>query len=278
MVHIRPLGAPDIAAADAVLCAAFGSEQSFAPRLRRYLAIQPDGWIVAETQGELTGMVGAIDYGTFAYVGMMGVRPDWQGRGVGSRLLGALLERLDGRGVTCARLEATDAGRPLYLRHGFVDAGVSHEFHRTGAAAEVAGRGEIQVATDQAEIAALDRALFRADRTRLWRWLFAEENGRILVARERGQARGYLCVQADTLGPWGARSPEIASALLRAAVPFIRSPRSRVMMPEENSAGRAVLEAQAWSLQKVVPHMTRGPCPRQPGWEAIYGKGSYCLG
>lgn len=278
MVRIRPLGAPDIAAADAVLCAAFASEQSFAPRLRRYLAVQPDGWLVAEAQGQITGMVGAIDYGSFAYVGMMGVRPEWQGRGVGGRLLGTLLERLDARGVTCARLEATDAGRPLYLRHGFVDAGVSHEFHRPSAAAAAPGLDGIQVATDQAEVVDLDRTLFRADRTRLWRWLFAEESGRILVARERGRACGYLCVQVDTLGPWGARTPEIASALLRAAAPLIRSPRTRVMMPEDNSAGGAVLEAQSWSLQKVVPHMTRGPCPRPPGWEAIYGKGSYCLG
>jgi GNAT superfamily N-acetyltransferase len=279
MVRIRALGTPDIPAADGVLCAAFASQESFAPRLRRYLAIQPDGWLVAEAQGAIVGMVGAINYGSFAYVGMMGVHPDRQGQGVGGSLLGTLLEQLDRRGVSCARLEATDQGRPLYLRHGFTDAGVSHEFRRVGAApAPVTDWNGIQVASDPAEIIALDRLLFRADRPRLWQWLFAEEPGPILVARERGQASGYLCVQADTLGPWGARRPAIATALLRAAAPLIRSPRTRVMMPEENSAGRAVLEAQSWALQKVVPHMSRGPCPRQPGWGAIYGKGSYCLG
>jgi hypothetical protein len=133
------------------------------------------------------------------------------------------------------------------------------------------------VASDPAEIIALDRALFGADRTSLWRWLFTEEAGRTLVARVGGQPAGYLCVQSDALGPFGAAAPEIAAALLRAAGPLVRSPRTRVMLPEENTAGRAVLEAEAWSLQKVVPHMSRGPCPAT-GWQGIYGKGSYCLG
>src|SRR5687767_3269506 len=146
MVRIRPLGATDIAAADGVLCAAFTTGESFAPRLRRYLTIQPDGWLVAETEGQIVGMVGAIDYGSFAYVGMMGVRPDWQSRGVGGRLLGTLLSWLDGRGVACARLEATDAGRPLYLRHGFIDAGVTHEFRRIGVPPDPSSPSDIEVA------------------------------------------------------------------------------------------------------------------------------------
>jgi predicted N-acetyltransferase YhbS len=276
MVRIRPLEAADIAAADDVLRTAFATEDTFQRRLRRYLTIQPDGWIVAEEGGSIIGMVGAIEYGTFAYVGMMGVHPDRQGQGVGGRLLRTLLERLDARGIACARLEATDDGRPLYLRHGFVDAGVCHEFRRAGEgpAGEAPG---IEVASDPAEIIDLDRALFGADRTSLWRWLFTEEAGRILVARVGGQPAGYLCVQSDALGPFGAAAPEIAAALLRAAAPRMRSPRTRVMLPEENTAGRAVLEAQSWSLQKVIPHMSRGPC-RPTGWQAIYGKGSYCLG
>jgi predicted N-acetyltransferase YhbS len=276
MFSIRSLGAADIAAADEVLRAAFATEDSFQRRLHRYLTVQPDGWLVAEAGGEIIGMVGAIEYGSFAYVGMMGVRPDRQGQGVGGGLLSTLLAGLDSRGIGCARLETTDAGRPLYLRHGFVDAGVSHEFRRSGEPAPLGSAG-IEVATDPGEIIALDRELFGADRTGLWQWLFAEEPGRILVARTGGAAAGYLCVQPDTLGPFAARAPEIAAALLGAAGPRVRSARTRVMMPAENTAGRAVLEAQAWSLQKVVPHMSRGPCP-PARWRDIYGKGSYCLG
>lgn len=50
---------------------------------------------------------------------LMGVVPEQQGRGIGSRLLAAVLERCDATG-TPAYLEATSAAnRRLYERHGF---------------------------------------------------------------------------------------------------------------------------------------------------------------
>jgi GNAT superfamily N-acetyltransferase len=281
MVRIRPLLAADIAGADDVLRDAFGALVSFAPRLRRYLAIQPDGWLVAEEGGTLIGMVGAIDYQSFAYVGMMGVRPDRQGRGVGRRLLASLLDWIEGRGIPGARLDATPEGALLYQRMGFVDAGTSLELHWSGKQLPSLETPvlAVEVASQEAEIVALDHALFGADRTRLWRWLFGEQAGPVLVSRTAGgQLSGYLCVQEQTLGPWGARTPEAAAALAHAAAPLIRDPRTRVMVPAQNEIGPALLEARGWAVKKSVRHMCRGRCPDPPGWRWLYGKGSYCLG
>jgi GNAT superfamily N-acetyltransferase len=53
------------------------------------------------------------------YLWFLGVRAGRQGQGVGSALLGSMLERSDGAGHA-AYLEATsDANRRLYERHGF---------------------------------------------------------------------------------------------------------------------------------------------------------------
>lgn len=53
------------------------------------------------------------------YLQFLGVVPDQQGRGIGSRLLRAVLRRCDATG-TPAYLEATSvANRRLYRRHGF---------------------------------------------------------------------------------------------------------------------------------------------------------------
>jgi GNAT superfamily N-acetyltransferase len=279
MVRIRSLAAADIVAADGVLRDAFHTDQSFAGRLRRYLTIQPDGWLVAQEGDALLGMVGAIDYGSFAYVGMMGVRADRQGRGIGRQLLGTLLEWLESRGVRSARLEATDHGRRLYQRMGFVDAGVTHELHLPSSVTGSPPSMAVEVARDPGEVASLDRDIFGADRERLWRWLFAAEPERVLIARDSdGSAAGYLCVQEEVLGPWGARTPQLAAALLNAALPLVRSPRTRVMVPEQNAHGRALLEAGGWTVDKVVPHMSRGPGAAPGGWSSVYGKGSYCLG
>ncbi|MGQ0468064.1 MAG: GNAT family N-acetyltransferase [Sporichthyaceae bacterium] len=56
-----------------------------------------------------------------AYLWLLGAEPDAQGRGLGSALLRAVLERCDREG-TPAYLEASNENnRRLYLRHGFVD-------------------------------------------------------------------------------------------------------------------------------------------------------------
>src|ERR1041385_4168599 len=128
MLRIRALGAADFATADDVLRAAFHANISFVPRLRRYLALQPDGWLAADDEGQVVGLVGAVDYGAFAYIGLMAVRPDRQGQRLGRKLMEALLAMLDARGTTCALLDASAAGAPLYERSGFVDAGLSLEF------------------------------------------------------------------------------------------------------------------------------------------------------
>jgi ribosomal protein S18 acetylase RimI-like enzyme len=57
------------------------------------------------------------------YLAMMGVDPQWQGRGIGSKLMRPALETLDAEG-TPAYLEAsTPRSRALYERHGFVVTG-----------------------------------------------------------------------------------------------------------------------------------------------------------
>ena len=53
------------------------------------------------------------------YLAIMGVAPEWQGRGIGSKLMHPALETLDAEG-TPAYLEAsTVRSRALYERHGF---------------------------------------------------------------------------------------------------------------------------------------------------------------
>jgi ribosomal protein S18 acetylase RimI-like enzyme len=57
------------------------------------------------------------------YLAIMGVDPQWQGRGIGSKLMRPALEALDAEG-TPAYLEAsTVRSRALYERHGFAVTG-----------------------------------------------------------------------------------------------------------------------------------------------------------
>jgi predicted N-acetyltransferase YhbS len=281
MFRIRALQADDFPAADDVLRAAFHANVSFVPRLRRYLALQPDGWLVADDEGQVVGTVGAIEYGAFAYIGLMAVRPDRQGQRLGRKLMDALLAQLEERGKTCTVLDASPAGAPLYERSGFVDVGLSHEFLRDDGSdpVEVPTGVNVASAADVDDIVGLDGTFLGAPRERLWRWLFATHPARILAARDAdGVLAGYLCAQDPLLGPFGARDPGIATALIAAALQTLGHRNVRLQVPEENAEGRAMLAQTGFRETRTLRHMRRGPCPALTGWRSIYGKGSYCLG
>lgn len=57
---------------------------------------------------------------TRAYVSSMSTDPRWQRRGYGTRVLDRLMDLCRSRGVGVVELHATDAGRILYERVGFV--------------------------------------------------------------------------------------------------------------------------------------------------------------
>src|SRR6185437_3198749 len=117
---IRRMRADDFGPVARVASAAYGRPTSIG-ELDRYLALQPDGWLVAEWEGITAGLVGAIDYGPRAWAGLMAVDPPLQGRGIARALMEALLDWLDGRRCPTVVLDASVAGAPLYEKLGFVD-------------------------------------------------------------------------------------------------------------------------------------------------------------
>jgi GNAT superfamily N-acetyltransferase len=272
---IRTIGDRDLEAADLVVRAAFGAPPSIA-RLQRYRHLEPDGWFLADDGGRTVGTVGTIGYGAFAYVGLMAVHPEAQRRGVGRALMEHALGWLEARGVGCAILDATEEGAPLYRSLGFVETGTSHDLHATR---PVIGLGAgVELATDLDEIIALDRALFGADRDRLWRRLWDESAGGMTVVRDAsGAAAGYACARRWGLGPWGAHTVEAAEALL-AAHADVPIGVLRALVPGENEAGRVMLAGHGFVQRRVVRHMRRGALDLAPTWSQVYGKASFCLG
>ncbi|MDY0021969.1 GNAT family N-acetyltransferase [Arenimonas caeni] len=79
----------------------------------------------------------------------MGVRDDWQGKGVGSALLAAAIDLAD-RWLQLRRLELqvyadNAAGIALYTRHGFVEEGRHRDFaYRDGAFVDALGLARIR--------------------------------------------------------------------------------------------------------------------------------------
>lgn len=83
-------------------------------------------FLVAEEGGGILGYCGvltALDQGDVLNVG---VRPDRQGQGIGRRLVGALIKKMDERGVSSLYLEvrtSNQAAIGLYEASGFKEVG-----------------------------------------------------------------------------------------------------------------------------------------------------------
>ena len=58
--------------------------------------------------------------GQKAYIMNMFTHPDYRRQGIAYHTLDLLVKEAKGRGVTAISLEATDMGRPLYEKYGFV--------------------------------------------------------------------------------------------------------------------------------------------------------------
>jgi ribosomal protein S18 acetylase RimI-like enzyme len=281
---IRRLTAEDLDAADAVLMVAFSGGRSRKTELAMYVVLQHDGWFVAERDGVVVGVGGAVDYGPFAYVGLVGVHPTAQRQGIGLELMDRLLAWLDGRGCPVVLLDASDAGAPLYHGLGFIEddqtAVYRREREETVVAAEAPG-AEVRPFTphELLAVAAFDATRFGAARMDVFTALLDRYPARSLVARDAsGAVTGYLIAQPATLGPWSAATPEGAAALLAHALmlPFAAPPG--VIVSALNRDAAELLESAGFALRGTRHHMRRGGEPLLHRRALIYGQASLAIG
>ncbi len=278
---IRIMTEADLDAANEVVTAAYQPPASRRRELGRYLALQPDGWLLAALDGEPVGVVGAIDYGPFAYVGMMSVHPQVQRRGVGLALMERLLAWLDGRGCPAALLDATEAGAPLYERCGFQDDAKSLMFLQDDCALRprVPERVRRLRPPDLAALVEFDAPIFGAQRPAVFESFLADLPDRAFIAHDAaGLIAGYLFAQRRLLGPWAARTAEDAEALLAAALPLQYESTPTVIVPGTNATAAPLLMSYGFSPQRVLRHMRRGGSAA-PGRRALlFGQASFALG
>jgi len=177
--------------------------------------------VVAQENGEVIGTILCWRWGSdYATLGLVIVDDAQQGRGIGRQLMQIALDRLAGSNV---RLHATEAGRPLYEKLGFVATG-HIEQHQTRELAPVSvppcGPGQrlrSATAQDAALLTALDRRTLGQHRPLLIATLL-ESAERFLVLEENGAAAGFACLRrfghGYAVGPVVARSAQSARLLI----------------------------------------------------------------
>ena len=100
-------------------------------------------YLVALAGEQVLGYAGLCDYPDEAFVQTIAVAPTAQGTGLGSRLLGALVQEAGRRGQRAVSLEVradNAAAQRLYERHGFTCSGVRRGYYAGGVDARVLTR------------------------------------------------------------------------------------------------------------------------------------------
>jgi GNAT superfamily N-acetyltransferase len=218
------------------------------------LRLAPETCFGLECGGSLAATATAVCYERrLAWIGMVLTDPAYRRRGFARQLMEHAIVALTAREMEWIKLDATDAGAPLYRQLGFEpECGIERW-------ASAAAQSAVPAMSDlswQSRCSALDRQAFGADRAHLLALL--APLGSAAVADE-GYAMARPGSQAVYFGPCVSRRPETATELL--AWFLARHPREPVywdLLPHNTEAVRLARACGFAPLRRLVRMVRRG--------------------
>ena len=225
--------------------------------------------------------MGATNYGPFIYLGMMTVHQEFQRKGIGQAMLQHMLDWAEVQGIPFLRLDASEAGFPLYLQFGFEVRDQALMFQPADYSPSLNFPQQVRPLKSQdiQALADFDSPIFGADRTGLFQALLTDFPDRGFAAYDAsGDMAGYLFAQTRRLGPWAAHSPQDAAALLRAALTLTFKGDPMAIAPATNTAAPDLLNHYGFRHELTNRHMQRGRSDIPGRRKAIYGQTSFAVG
>jgi GNAT superfamily N-acetyltransferase len=232
-------------------------------------------YAVRNSERQVIATAATLPYsGGTGWIGMVLVKSNYRRRGIGARLLRRCVEDLEGRRLA-PMLDATPAGRALYVGLGFWDA---WGFQRYSASAP--RREDIAPLTpdgltirslddDQwAELCRYDARVFGADRSAMLARLRGRAPGAQLAAWRGDRMIGFVLGRdgrsATQLGPVAAEDEGAAQALLGVALNNVQGP-IYVDLLDDKSALRRRLTVLGFTPQRKFTRMVHGGFTVQTG-------------
>jgi GNAT superfamily N-acetyltransferase len=261
------MGGGDVPAAASV-----GAEVGWPGRERRFGFFVRHPYceaVAAAVEGRVVGVGFGTRNGAVGWIGLLCVRPGYQGRGIGAGITARVAGLLERRGCRTLVLTATEMGRSLYERIGFSTETNYHGFAGPGLGRQPLDSGlRPMTPGDLPAVCDLDRRTTGEDRSHLIRALAGPG---WMMAGEGGEVRGYHLPV-----PWGG-GPIIASDLdaaqvLMHLVRTLAGPdeTASFWLADENEPGMDLMEKMEFEKTRSLPRMVRGEPPR---WrpESLWG-------
>lgn len=209
-------------------------------------AVRADGRVVTTTS--------AITFGeSLAWIGMVLTTASQRGKGHARTLMQQSLADLRAAGLRCIKLDATDLGRPVYAKLGFIDERpVSRWLRKPGAGPKPATPDNVTIGG--AIPFDFDREAFGADRSALLTALAEEElytcGSGYAMAREGRMARYF--------GPCVAEDDATAGGLLQAFLARHGEDAALLDLCDEHTAAAAIATAAGFEPIRRLTRMYLG--------------------
>jgi GNAT superfamily N-acetyltransferase len=262
---IRPMRETDIAAGVSLVGASRWNQTEREWRL--FLEIAPRGAIVAERAGRVVGTAVTVTYAPdVAWIAMVLVEPEARGQGIGRALLRHAVANAPEGFVP--RLDATPAGRALYLGLGFDDEDRLSRWRSASGLAASAGADVRPLDDgDWPALLAADREAAGFDRARVLAWC-REGAPDLAWVSARGVAGGYVLGrrgrETDHVGPVVAASPGEASALVEACLSRVTRAGVSIDVPDAQHDLARWLRARGFEVERPFTRMRRGGAGGRP--------------
>jgi len=227
----------------------------------RFMNTESEGCFVAELNGCSVGTTTTCIFENVAWIAMVLVDKDARGQGVGTKLLRHSLDYLDGLKIRTVRLDATDLGRPIYEKLGFVP---EYELARFEGIAQPSKTGPLvtEAVTDFfANMIEFDKQMTGTNREKMLSRLFREflQNARIVT--RNGKIDGFVTMRpganAVQIGPCIA-TMNAGPALLSDALNRCAGKAVFVDMPIDNVNAVKVAGSSGLTIQRCFTRMCRG--------------------
>lgn len=226
------------------------------------LNTSPDGCWVALHENKVVGTVTTIIYQQhFSWIGMMLIHPEFRRHGIGTQLLKHGIDRL--QQLPTVKLDATSAGRELYLKLNFKDECSVSRMTRTAMATYDDFTVVAPVNQDQlAAINKFDKSIFGADRSFLTEWLWKAAPEFAFVLKEGNQVKGYCLGRHgytfNQIGPLVAADISAAKKLLAAALTKMAGYPVIIDVPHADEEWIQWLTSLGFAVQRTFTRMYRG--------------------